>query len=58
MLGNYSKIVGSLVGGLFGVMVANFGLPAEWATPEIQSAVTVIMSAVFTYMFPANMPKA
>jgi hypothetical protein len=54
MLGNYSKLVGSVVGGVFGLLVANFGLPAEWATPEIQGAVTVIMSAAFTYLFPAN----
>lgn len=54
MLGNYSKFLGSIVGGIFGILVGNFGLPTEYATPEIQNVVTVIMSALFTYAFPAN----
>ena len=54
MLGNYSKLIGSLVGGIFGIAVSKFGLPDTWATPEVQGAVTVIMSAAFTWLFPPN----
>lgn len=54
MLGNYSKMIGSVVGGVLGLLVSIFGLPAEFASPEVQGLVTVIMSAVFTYAFPAN----
>lgn len=58
MFGSYSKLIGSFVGGIFGFAVANWGFPAEWATPEIQGAVTVIMSSAFTYFFPKNKPNA
>jgi len=54
MLGNYSKFYGSLVGGIVGVLVSKYGLPAELATPEIQGAVTVLLAAVTTFLFPAN----
>lgn len=54
MLGNYSKLYGSLTGGVIGVLISRLGLPAELATPEVQGAVTVILSALFTFAFPAN----
>lgn len=54
MLGNYSKFIGSIVGGVVGILVSNFGLPEAFASPEIQSMVTVALSAAFTYAFPAN----
>lgn len=57
MLGNYSKLIGSLVGGIFGVLVSRYGLPDAWATPEIQGAVTVLLSAACTWAFPANEPS-
>lgn len=55
-LGNYSKLYGSLIGGVFGVLVSRLGLPAELASPDIQSAVIVLMSGLFTYAFPRNKP--
>lgn len=58
MFGNYSKIIGSLVGAGFGYAVAKLGLPAEFATPDIQLGVVGICSAIFTYFFPANKPSA
>jgi hypothetical protein len=56
-MGNYSKLIGSLVGGVIGIAVSRWGLPAEWATPEIQGAVTVILGAAATFIFPANKPS-
>jgi hypothetical protein len=56
-MGNYSKLIGSIVGGVFGLL-ATFGLPVEWATPEIQGAIVTGMSAIFTFIFPANTPTA
>ena len=53
MLGNYSKFIGSIVGGVVGMLTA-IGIPVEWATPEMQSAIVVAMSAIFTFFFPAN----
>jgi phosphate/sulfate permease len=55
-MGNYSKLIGSLVGGLVGFGVAKGLLPADWNTPEMTSALTLILSAVFTFAFPANKP--
>lgn len=56
-MGNYSKLFGSLVGGVLGLAVSLFGLPAEWATPEIQGAITVLLGAAATFLFPANRPS-
>lgn len=57
MLGNYSKLYGSLAGGIVGFIVSRLGLPADLATPEVQGAVTIILSALFTFFFPANKPS-
>lgn len=54
MLGNYSKLIGALVGGVFGILVNKLALPAEWAAPEIQNSIVVLLSAAATYFFPAN----
>ena len=55
-MGNFSKIIGSLVGGGFGLLVTVFGLPAEYATLEIQGAIIILFSSAFTFFFPANKP--
>ena len=54
MFANHSKLIGSLVGAGFGYAVAKLGLPAEFATPEIQMGVTGLFSAACTWLFPAN----
>lgn len=54
-MGNYSKLFGSLIGGAIG-LAASFGLPTEWATPEVTGAITLLVSGIFTYFFPANKP--
>ncbi|HEV2501492.1 MAG TPA: hypothetical protein VGV39_00355 [Mesorhizobium sp.] len=56
-MGNYSKLIGSIVGGVAGLLVARGLLPAEWATPEIQGAIVVLLSAAATFAFPANRPN-
>lgn len=60
-MGNYSKMIGSLVGGGFGFAVAHWGLPVDFATPDIQAAVTglitIVGGAAFTFIFPANKPS-
>lgn len=53
-MGNYSKLIGSLVGGVMGILVTKSIIPADLNTPEIQAAVTVLASAFFTFIFPAN----
>lgn len=53
-MGNYSKLIGSIVGGIIGFGVAKGFLPAEWNTPELTSALTLVLSAIFTFAFPAN----
>lgn len=54
MLGNYSKAIGAIVGAVTGWAVSQFGLPAEWASPEINLAVTTIITTLVVYIFPAN----
>jgi hypothetical protein len=57
MLGNYSKAIGALVGGIFGVLVSRYGLPEAFATPEIQGAVVTLLAVAATWAFPANKPS-
>jgi len=54
MMGNYSKLIASIVGGLAGWAAARGFLPADLATPDVVAAATVIIAAVATYLFPAN----
>lgn len=55
-MGNYSKLFGSLIGGVVGIVVSRYGLPAESA-PELTGAITVLLSAFTTWAFPANKPS-
>ena len=52
-ISDWSKAIGAAVGALASVAV-NLGLPAEYATVELQGAVTVILAAIFAALFPAN----
>jgi hypothetical protein len=54
-MGNYSKLIGSVVGGVIGWLGSKYALPQSLTSPEIQAAATLILSAVATYLFPANM---
>jgi hypothetical protein len=56
-VGNYSKLIGSLVGGVIGYLGSKYALPAEWTSPDMQAAITLILSAAATYLFPANKPS-
>ncbi len=53
-MGNYSKAIGALVGGVIGLLGGIFALPAEWQTPEVIGAITTVLSLIATYVFPAN----
>jgi len=55
-MGNYSKLIGSIVGAAIGFGVAKGFLPAEWNTPEVVASFTATISAIFTFLFPANNP--
>jgi hypothetical protein len=57
-MGNYSKLIGSIVGGVIGWVGSKYALPPSLTSPEIQAAATLILSAVATYLFPANMASA
>jgi hypothetical protein len=53
-MGNYSKLIGSIVGGALGWLGSTYALPPELTSPNIQAAAMIILSAVATYLFPAN----
>lgn len=57
-MGNYSKLIGSIVGGLLSWLVARYALPPEWASTDMVQAITVIIGSLFVYAFPANKPSA
>jgi hypothetical protein len=49
----YSKLIGSVVGALVGMATA-FGLDVEAFTPEVQASLIVVLTAIGTFIFPAN----
>ena len=53
-LQNVSKTVGAVVGAGFGILVSKYGLPADLASVEIQTGVTMIVTGLVAYLFPAN----
>ena len=53
-MGNYSKLFGSVVGAAAGAFVSFGVLPENLATPELQAAVITVLTAVATFLFPAN----
>ena len=53
VLSGHSKLIGALLGGVLGV-AASFGLPVDWATPELRGALVVLTASAFVYAFPAN----
>lgn len=53
-MSNYSKLIASVLGGVLGMAVSKYGLPAEWASTEVVTALTTLVSAVFVYVAPAN----
>lgn len=55
-MGNYSKVIGSIVGAVIGFAVSKGFLPSDLGTPEVVGGVTAIFAAVATYFFPANKP--
>lgn len=50
----YSKLIGSLAGGVLGYAVTNGLLPAEWSSPETVSAITTLICMIGTFFAPAN----
>lgn len=52
-MGNFSKAIGAIVGGVFGLLAGNI-IPVEYATPEMQGALTVLLSTLAVFLFPAN----
>lgn len=53
-MGNYKKLIGSVVGGAAGLLVSVFGLSPEWQDPEIVAAITTLAAALATFVFPKN----
>jgi hypothetical protein len=60
-MGNYSKFIGSIVGGVLGIFAAKGIIPADSATPDNINtilagvgALATIGSAIATFLFPAN----
>lgn len=50
----YSKMFGSIIGGVLGIAVSKFGLPAELASPEVVGTLTALAAAFVTWLAPAN----
>lgn len=55
-MSNYSKLIGAIVGGVIGFLGSKYALPADLTSPDMQAAITLILSAVATWAFPANKP--
>lgn len=49
----WTKAITAFLTGLVGVL-AQFGITAEWASPELISAVTMALSTILVYALPNN----
>lgn len=60
MLGNYSKFIAALIGGIMAFLVSKFALPVEWADPDgsFVTAIHTVITALFVYSFPENTTSA
>lgn len=56
-MSNYSKLIGSVIGGLLGFLVSKYGLPAELNSPDVITGLTGLACALGTYIAPANKPQ-
>ncbi len=53
-MGNYNKLIGSIIGGAVGLGLA-LGLPLDFMTPELQAGITTIIgAALVTFWAPKN----
>jgi len=59
-MGKYSKLIGTIVGALFGIGAAMGFLPAEIIAqqPEIIAALGTLGSAIGTFFAPKNTPPS
>jgi len=55
-MGDYSKLVATIVGFALSFAVGKFALPTEWASPETVTSVSGAITAILVYAFPANKP--
>ena len=55
-MGNYSKLIATVVGFILSFAVAKLALPAEWASPEVAASIASAISAILVFVFPANNP--
>ncbi len=53
-MGMYSKLIGSIVGGIMGLLGSKYAMPADMQSPEMVAALTTVLSAIATFFFPAN----
>jgi hypothetical protein len=56
-MSNYSKFIASIIGGVLGLLVAKFALPAELVSDAVvQGLTSIVMSSLAVYIAPANRP--
>lgn len=51
----YNKAWAALIGALL-TIAAQFGLPTDWATPEIINTVGGLLTALFVFLLPNKKP--
>lgn len=55
-MSNYSKLIATIVATIMALLVQQFALPADWATPEgaMVVGITGILNSILVYWFPKN----
>jgi len=56
-MGNYSKLIASLVGAAAGILVSYGLVPEDAVNAEVQAALVVVITGLVTYLAPANKPS-
>lgn len=55
---NYSKLIGTIVAFVIGLLITKFALPADLGSKEVIDAITLLIITAFgTYLSPPNKPS-
>ena len=55
MFTSFDKAIAALVGALL-TIAATFGLPTDWATPEIIGVIGSVLTSLLTFVVPNKKP--
>lgn len=56
MFTTVDKAIAAVIGGLVSFLALQFGISADWLTPELQVMISSAVSGLLTYLVPNKKP--